>query len=452
MVTSIDSGVVVRRFFERSHDCLSGLSEKHISLASSLSSLQENYKNPDKVTSLKRRLWGSEKEVQKQEELLLAVKGLLYSSIRILEQLLAFDVQIENSIAKKGGEGWLTPQIEQDIYAYLLSLRFLFNTEVQVGLEEQEQPIPEGLLEIHADLYPDGLLKKAEKLHIELSVQPSFISEHLSEFHKALAGLASTVSAVWSLSIQAGLLVVSSPFVAAGVPLLICISLALIGAGAQLANMRHAVKMGIKPALDKEVIINFIKSLNDMASFLNALFSIKQDTTQIPQIRKDLQVGVEAIQEIKAKIDNQQPAITNVNNNYITLDGSGIAALANLPADHPLVLAFSQQTAPLQIAGAPSESNEVSYVPRQRKISALSAISEESSSASTSRSSTPPTDYSDTGTPPSSRKALSPLDPFPSSSKGKPLMVEIESEEEYLAFQEFRKQRQIEMKANLKAA
>ncbi len=450
MVTSIDSGVVVRRFFERSHDCLSGLSEKHTSLASSLSSLQESYKNPDKVTSLKRRLWGSEKEVQEQEELLLVVKDLLYSSIRILEQLLAFDARIENSIVKKGVEDWLTPQIEQDVYAYLLSLRFLFNTEGQVGLEEQEQPIPEGLLEIHAGLYPDGLLKQAERLHIELRVQPSFISEHLAEFHKALAGLASTVTAVWSLSIQAGLLVVSGPFVAAGVPLLICVSLALIAAGAQVAKMQHATKMGVKPSLDKEVLINFIESLNDMASFLNALFSIKQDTTQIPQIRKDLQVGVEAIQEIKAKIDNQQPAITNVN--YITLDGSGIAALANLPADHPLVLAFSQQAAPLQIAGAPSGSNEVGYVPRQRKLSALSAISEESSSASTSRSSTPPTDYSDTGTPPSSRKGLSPLDPFPSSSKGKPLMVEIESEEEYLAIQEFRKQRQIEMKANLKAA
>ncbi len=451
MVTSIDSGIVVRRFFERSYDCLSGLNEKHTSLASSLSSLQENYKNPDKLTSLKRRFWGSDKEVQEQEALLLVVKDLLYSSIRILEQLLAFDVQIENSIAKRGGEDWLTPQIEQDIYAYLLSLRFLFNTEGQVGLEEQEQPIPEGLLEIHADLYPDGLLKKAERLHIELSVQPSFISEHLAEFHKALAGLASTVTAVWSLSIQAGLLVVSGPFVAAGIPLLICVSLALIAAGAQVAKMQHATKMGVKPALDKEVLINFIESLNDMASFLNALFSIKQDTTQIPQIRKDVQLGAEALNRIENKIDNQQPAITNVNN-YITLDGSGIAALANLPADHPLVLAFSQQAAPLQIAGVPSESNEVSYVPRQRKLSALSAISEESSSASTSRSSTPPTDYSDIGTPPSSQKSSSPLGTFPSSSKSKPLMVEIESEEEYLAFQEFRKQRQIEMKANLKAA
>ncbi len=451
MVTSVVPGVVVRRFFEQSHDCLSGLSETHASLTSSLSDLQKSYKNPDKVSSLKRRLWVSEKVEEEQENILLIVKDLLYSSISILKQLLAFNRLIENSIAENGEEDWQTPEIEQEIYAYLLSLHCVFNAEVEVELEKQAQPIPEGLLEIHADLYPDALLQEAQRLHKELNVQSNFLSEHLAAFHKALVGLASTASAVWSLSIQAGLLVVSSPFVAAGVPLLICISLALIGAGAQLANMQHAAKMGIKPALDKEVLINFIESLNDMASFLNALFSIKQDTTQI---RKELQIGSKALNRIENKIDSQQPAITN---NYITLDGSGVAALANLPADHPLVLAFIQQAAPLQIADAPSGSNEASYMPRQRKISALSAISEESSSAPTSRSSTPPTDYSDIGTPPppsSSQEDLSLPEQLSSSSKGKvaaTVTVEIDTEE-LAILQAYREQRQIEIKANLKAA
>jgi hypothetical protein len=130
---------------------------------------------------------------------------------------------------------------------------------------------------------------------------------------------------------------------------------------------------------------------------IEALNQIAENTAQT---RFDLKNGLsEGIKNLEDKIDNQKPAI--VVNNPLILDGSGIAALANLPLNHPLVLAFAQQAAlPLQITGAPSGANESVYVrSRQRKFS---AISEEISSASTSRSNTPPTDYSDTGTPPSS--------------------------------------------------
>ncbi len=480
MVTSIDSALVVSRFFEHSSDCLSGLREKHTSLASSFSSLQESYKNPDKVTRLKHRLLGSEKEAQEQEKILLAIKGLLDSSISIIEHLLRLNALIENSIVGRGKEDWLTPEIEQEVCAYLHSLRFLFNTKVQEGLGEQKQPTPEGLLETHASLYPDGLLQKAERLRIELHVQSSFISEHLAEFHKALVGLAGTITTIWGLSIQAGLLVVSGPFVGAGVPLLICISLTLIGAGAQVAKMRHAVKMGVKPALDKEVLIHFIENLKAMESLMKAIFrtdvnvqKITQDTQQIvaaaERTEKNTQVGAEALNKvvesqarIEQKVNNQQPAIV-INNNLsegamrLLLEAN---ARGELSSNNPLLLAFTGQTsATLQITGAPpSGANESEYLSlRKRKISAtstLSAISEESLSASSSRSSTPTTGDSGPVTPtfPQESEFLSDSS---SSYKGKattPLMVEIESEEEYLAIQEFRKQRQIEMNANLKAA
>ncbi len=463
MVTSIDSGVILRRFFEHSHDCLSGLLEKKQSLTESLSRLNKNYKNPDKVTDLKRRLWRSENESQKQEEYFLKVKDLINSSAHILETFSDFKSQIEENIINFGEDNWLTPELQHTILPYLFSVRFLFNTEGQDG---QECVVPEGLLEIHKDLYPDGFLPTAERLHIELNAQSSFISEHLSEVYKALVGIASTFTTIWALSIQAGLIIVSSPAV---IPLIICVSLAFLGACAKVADMRHATKTNDKLALDKEILIKLIGNLNVMASFINALFSIKQDTQQLvaaaERTEKNMQVGVEAIQEIKTKIDNQQPAIV-INNNLsegamkLLLEAN---ARGELSSNNPLLLAFTGQTsATLQITGAPpSGANESEYLslPRKRKISAtstLSAISEESLSASSSRSSTPNTDDNGPVTPtfPQESKFLSDSS---SSYKGKgkattPLMVEIESEEEYLAIQEFRKQRQIEMKANLDAA
>ncbi len=467
MVTSIDSSVILRRFFEHSHDCLSGLLEKKQSLTESLSRLDKNYKNPDKVTHLKRRLWGSEKEAQKQEEYFLKVKDLINSSANILETFSDFKSQIEENIINFGEDNWLTSELQQTILPYLFSVRFLFNTERQDG---QECVVPEGLLEIHEDLYPDGFFPTAERLHIELNAQSSFISEHLSEVYKALVGIASTFTTIWSLSIQAGLIVVSSPAV---IPLIICVSLAFLGACAKVADMRHATKTNDKLALDKEILIELIGNLNVMASFINALFSIKQDTRtlvaaaernerNLNDLGQNMQVGAEALNRIENKIDNHQPAVVH---NHINLSEGAMRLLleaeasGKLSANSPILLALTAQpSARLQITGAPSGANEPEYLsPRKQAISGastLSAISEESSSVSSSRSSTPTTGDSGPVTPTFSQESKFLADSS-SSYKGKattPLMVEIESEEEYLAIQEFRKQRQIEMKANLNAA
>ncbi len=133
---------------------------------------------------------------------------------------------------------------------------------------------------------------------------------------------------------------------------------------------------------------------------------VQQIQATADRTEKNMQAGVEAIQEIKAKIDNQQPAITY---NVVSEGAMKLLLEANtrgeLPSNNPLLLAFTGQTsATLQIAGTPpSGANESEYLsPRKRKISAtstLSAISEESLSVSASRSSTPNTDDNGPVTP-----------------------------------------------------
>jgi hypothetical protein len=194
MITSIDSGVVVDRFFKHSHGCLSGMIKTKRSLFQSLSGQEERYANPNKMTHLKRRLWVSENEGQKQQQHFIDVKALLTSSVDILDRLSEFKGLIEENIRERGEDDWLTPELEQTIYAYLFSVHCLFNKETQEG---QEHVVPEGVLDIHASLYSDGFLEKAEKLHSELNAQSSFISKHLAAFHTSLAGLAGVFVPIW---------------------------------------------------------------------------------------------------------------------------------------------------------------------------------------------------------------------------------------------------------------
>jgi hypothetical protein len=486
MAASIDSGVVVERFFEHSRDGLRGLLSTQNSLARSLSSLEESYTNPNKITCLKRAIWLSEKEIQEQKSHFSSVGNLLSRSLSILKKLSEFRCLIEQSIRDRGKDNWLTLEIEEAIYAYLLEARFLISTAQEAA--RQEPFSPDDFSEISAG---GGLLQEAEMLQIEMKVNPSFIVEHLAAVHKILATIAGTFITIWGLAIQAGVLVVPGAFVSAGVPLAICVALASIGIIAQVAAMRHATKTDGKLELDREILTKLIGNLKDVESLINAIFrtdkttqqiaedtkaikqvgsqlvdsinrtdgatqQIAEDTKNIKKVGEGIQrsllradvnaqeikddvkdikaAGNQLLKEVKDLKDNQQPAV--INNNFI-IDGSVVdRLLANgVPAHMIIEYLKSLSSMQLQNSGASSLANEPPYLlPKHPEL--LATPLEESSSAATSRSS-------------------SPAPELPSSSKGKgkapATTVEVD-EEQFREFQEFKRRQQLERNAKLEAA
>ncbi len=473
MVITIDSGVIVERFFTDYHGHLKGkLPSAQGLLSQSLASLRESYAHPNTMTLLKRYFWVSEQGKQKQEEYFLAVENLLDSCVSILERLSEFHISIGENIAGSEGSNWLTDELKQIIYPYLASVFPLFNTEVQ---NEQALAIPEDLLGIHGNFYPDGFLQKAKGLQIELHTKSSDIAEHLKAIYCALYAVGVTFLGIWGQAISAGVIVVSGPLTT--LPFVISVSLLCIGAIVNVADMRHTTKTNDKRTLDEEILIPLIESLEIMASFFNTIFSIQKNTDQIPQMRKDMQVGVEALHEIKQdvkdlKANQQRPTIifnhTTVSNKVELTEGAmkqlldayskGLISFKQLQ-----ILSGQTSSTPLQLTEALSGANESEYLspaPRQRIISnasELSTSSEENSSPPDSRSSTPPTSADESGpdTPPLSQES-GVLDSSPSSSKGKEKVIEtvnVEvSAEELVLLEEFRNTKQQEIQARLDAA
>lgn len=214
--------------------------------------------------------------------------------------------------------------------------------------------------------------------------------------------------------------------------------------------------------------------LNSIANNAHEIFS-NTETIQrkLDKTQADMQVGVEALNKIaeaqtriEQKVDNQQPAIVvnldaEAMKQHRLLMGQYLDAVREglLSTEQFLALSAKTSSTLLQLTDVPSGANESQYLkPRQRTISGismLSVISEGSSSTSPSRSSTPPTDYSDTGTPPSSQKYLSLPEQSTSSSKGKgkapatlTLVINADDDDETV-LQKTREQRRL---ANLHAA